>query len=257
MDRRTVGTPLSAILAGLTGGSSVVAAGGDGGGAGARRKRPRGEDGGGGGAGAGAKRGRGDGPRASPGSREAGDAGRHAAGGGGGDDGGAMATDDDAGHAGGSGGGSGGHGAAPPAAAAAPAPAAPAPALDPCAVFVKSIPFSLTSSEELQAALAAALPGVTLARVGVKDGRGQGFGYARFVDEAHAAAAIATGSVPLGGRKVALLPCQADFVAKWAAPPKRPVVVTAATVTSFKPRVVATARGAKAGAPTGGAAGHA
>jgi hypothetical protein len=119
------------------------------------------------------------------------------------------------------GGGAGGGGAGCGGAAGARRAAAP-PVMDPTAVFVNGIPFKCTDERAL-AALFYKCGRVAEARICLDaERRGRGFGFVRFESVAGAAAAssrAATTPFSLAGKELALGPCRADLVARFAGKP--------------------------------------
>jgi len=140
------------------------------------------------------------------------------------------------------------------------------PPLNPHAVFVTGLPFSTLDPAGLIDLFSSRFGPVKEARVAVKDGKGRGFGYVLFVAPSSAieclrkcsTAAVTTTSMSsseeamkgegdevevlkLDGRKLQVQACRRDLIDKWHAPalPQKPVLVTTATITSFKPRGVA------------------
>jgi hypothetical protein len=122
--------------------------------------------------------------------------------------------------------------------------------VDPCAVFVLNLSFTVCEPGPLLE-VAQAFGQVRDCRVATKDGKSKGFGVVLYETPEAASACIAAKGLSIAGRELNCQPCRADLVQRWiVAPlppkPKRPTIVTSATITSFRPRAVVKPKAAQA-----------
>lgn len=131
---------------------------------------------------------------------------------------------------------------------------APAAVIDPCAVFINGIPFAVVDASALSEALAG-FGSIKEARVAAKDGKGLGYGFVLFENQADAVKCLSATDLKVGDRAVSCKQCNADLVVRWLAPPPPPPkqIVTTATITSFKPRTIKPARAASSSAASNNA----